>query len=68
MELQKIKMVVSAAWVAVTLAIAIAAQVPWPFQFAIGALALLPPLALLLWWTDPAQTMTEAIDEVRRGR
>ena len=68
MELQRIKMIVAASWVLVTLAIAIAAQVTWPLQIAIAALGVLPPLALLLWWNDPAQTMTEAIDEVRRGR
>ena len=34
-----------------------------PFLF-----LLLPPLALLLWWNEPGQTMTETIDEVRRGR
>jgi hypothetical protein len=41
----------------------------WPFQLAVSALGLLPPPALLLlWWNVPAQTMTEGIDEVRRGR
>jgi len=40
----------------------------WQLQLAITALGLLPPLALLLWWNEPAQTMTQAIDEVRRGR
>jgi hypothetical protein len=67
MHLQRIKMIVSAAWVVLTLAFAIAIQVPWPLQLAIAAFGLLPPLALLLWWNDPAQTMTESIDEVRRG-
>jgi hypothetical protein len=68
MELQRIKMIVAASWVLVALATAIAAQGSWPLQVAIAALGVLPPLALLLWWNDPAQTMTEAIDEVRRGR
>ena len=68
MQLQRIKMIVSTVWVGTTVAAAIAAQVAWPFQLAIAAVGLLPPLALLLWWNEPAQTMTEAIDEVRRGR
>ena len=68
MELQRIKMIVSASWVLTTLAVAIAADLTWPLQLAIAALGLLPPLALLVWWNEPAQTMTEAIDEVRRGR
>jgi hypothetical protein len=68
MQLQRIKMVVAASWMLVTLAVAIAARVTWPLHLAIAALGLLPPLALLLWWNEPGQTTTEAIDEVRRGR
>jgi hypothetical protein len=68
MQLQPIKMVVSTSWVALILALAIGVQVVWPLQIAVAALAVLPPLALLVWWNEPAQTMTEAIDEVRRGR
>lgn len=68
MQLQRIKMIVAASWMLVALAIAIATRVTWPLQLAIAALGLLPPLALLLWWNEPSQTMTEAIDEVRRGR
>jgi hypothetical protein len=68
MELQRIKMTVSAAWVSLALVFAIAAQVAWPFHLAIAAIGLLPPLALLLWWNEPRQTMTQSIDEIRRGR
>ena len=68
MELQSLKRIVSAFWVVLTLAIAIAAQVTGPIQILIAALGVLPPLALLLWWNEPAQTTAEAIDEVRRGR
>ena len=66
MELHKIKMIVSAVWVFTMLAVAVAAPLTWPLQIAIVAFGLLPPLALLLWWTDPAQTMSEAINEARR--
>ena len=68
MQLQRIKMLVAASWMLVTLAIAIAARVSWPLHLATLAVGVLPPLALLLWWNEPDQTMTEAIDEVRRGR
>jgi hypothetical protein len=68
MQLQKIKMILAASWVLVTLATAITARVTWPLHLVVAALGLLPPLALLLWWNEPRQTMTEAIDEVRRGR
>ena len=68
MQLQRIKMLVAASWMLVTLMVAIAARVSWPLHLAIAAVGLLPPLALLLWWNEPDQTMTEAIDEVRRGR
>lgn len=68
MQLQQIKMIVAASWVLVALTIAIAARVTWPFHLAIAALGFLPPLALLLWWNEPAQTMTEAIDEARHRR
>ena len=61
-------MIVAASWVLVALVIAIGARVSWPLYVAIAVLGLLPPLALLLWWNEPDQTMTEAIDEVRRGR
>ena len=68
MQFQRIKMIVAAIWVLVTLAIGIAAGVTWPLYLGIVALAILPPVALLLWWNEPDQTMAEAIDEARRGR
>jgi hypothetical protein len=68
MELLTIKRTVAASWVALTLIGAVMAQITGPLQFAIAALALLPPLALLLLWNDPAPTTTEAINEVRRRR
>jgi len=67
MDLQKIKMTVAASWVALTLMVALQAQATWPFPLAIATVGLLPPLALLLWWNEPTPTMTEAIDEIRRG-
>jgi hypothetical protein len=68
MPLQRIKMIVSCSWVLLTLTIAIAVQVSGPLQIAAAALCLLPPLALLLWWNEPAPTMAESIDAARRQR
>jgi len=68
MTLPNIKMLVAVSWVAVTLVVTIAAGVTGPLLLMIAAVAVLPPLALLLWWNDPAQTMTEAINEIRRQR
>ena len=68
MPLQRIKIIVSVSLVVISLALAIATNATWPVQLAIAALGFLPALAVLLWWNDPAQTMTEAINEVRRGR
>jgi len=64
MKLQRIKMIVSAAWMFVTLGLAVTIGVNGPLLLLVAALCLLPPLALLLWWNEPAQTMAEAIDEV----
>jgi hypothetical protein len=68
MELHTIKGMIATAWLTITLIVALSAQVAWPLQFAFAALGLLPPLALLLLWNEPDQTMTQAINEVRRGR
>jgi len=68
MTLPHIKMFVAVGWVAITLVGTIAARVTGPLLLMIAAVGLLPPLAMLLWWNDPAQTMTESIDEIRRQR
>ena len=66
MQLERIKWVVAAAWV--TSAVILGLFVPdltWQIWAVFIALAVLPPLALLFWWTDPAQTMSETISEAR---
>ena len=68
MELHTIKRTIAAAWVVLILIVALMAQVTGPLQLAIAALGLLPPLALLFLWNEPAQTMTQAIREARRSR
>ena len=67
MQLERIKWAFSAAWVMAAVVLGLFVRdLTWPIWAAFIALAVLPPLALLLWWTDPAQTMSETISEVRR--
>lgn len=66
MELQKIKMIVSAGWVLTVLAVAIGTNMSWPFQIGLALVGLLPPLALLMWWNEPSQTLSESINKARR--
>jgi|SoiMethySBSTD1v2_1073268.scaffolds.fasta_scaffold09396_7 hypothetical protein len=68
MELQTIKRTIAVGWVALMVIVALTARVSWPLQFVIAALGVLPALALLLLWNEPAQTMTQAINEARRNR
>ena len=68
MTLQRIKMTLSVVWVlaALVLAVALGADVSRSTMMAIAAAGLLPPLAILLLWNEPPQTMSESIDEARR--
>ena len=67
MQLERIKWVVTGAWVTAAAILGLfVGDVTWQMWAAFIALAVLPPLALLLWWTDPAQTMSETISEARR--
>jgi hypothetical protein len=66
MTLQNIKMIVSGVWMLTALVIAMVADVSWLAGIAIAALGVLPPLALLLWWNEPAQTMSESIRQAQQ--
>lgn len=68
MTLQRIKMTLSAVWVfaAVVFAVALGAEVSPTAMMALAAGGLLPPLAILLLWNEPAQTMSESIREAKR--
>ncbi|MET0213519.1 MAG: hypothetical protein ABW292_10975 [Vicinamibacterales bacterium] len=66
MTLQNIKMIVSGVWMLTALVIVIIADVSWLAGIAIVALGVLPPLALLLWWNEPAQTMSESIRKAQQ--
>ena len=66
MTLQNIKMIVSGVWMLTALVIVIIADVSWLAGIAIAALGVLPPLALLLLWNEPAQTMSESIRKAQQ--
>lgn len=66
MELQHIKMAVASLWVLTAVVIAIAIDPSWIVGIALAAVGLLPPLAILLLWNHPVQTMSERIREGRR--
>jgi hypothetical protein len=66
MELQHIKMTASTLWMLTAVVIAIVADLSWTGGIALASFGLLPPLAILLLWNDPAQTITESIHEARR--
>ena len=64
MTLHTIKRIVSLLWISLALAIGMAADVSSSGAMtALAALGVLPPLALLLLWNDPSQTMSESIRE-----
>ena len=64
MSLQLIKMSASAAWVliATVVAIALAVDMSWTKGLMLAGFGLLPPLAILFLWNEPAQTMSESIN------
>jgi len=66
MQIQPIKMIVGGVWALAVFAIAMAFDVSGLGVLAVAAFALLPPLALLLLWNEPAQTMSESINQARR--
>jgi hypothetical protein len=67
MKLERIKRLLTSAWVMAAVILGLfLGDVTWQISAAVIALAVLPPLALLLWWNDPAQTMSEAINDARR--
>jgi len=66
MTLQRIKMTVSAIWVLIAVVVAFSVDLSWTRGIALTAFGLLPPLALLLLWNEPATTMSESINEGRR--
>jgi hypothetical protein len=66
MQLERIKWIVAGAWVIAAVVVGLfVTDLTWQMWVALIALTVVPPLALLFWWTDPAQTMSETISEAR---
>jgi hypothetical protein len=67
MELRKIKSAAAAVWVLAAIVVGLVAGVmSLGGLVLLAALGLLPPLALLLLWNDPSQSMSESIQQGRR--
>ena len=67
MQLERIKWAFGGAWILAAVVLGLTVRdLAWQIWAGFIALASLPPLALVLWWTDPAQTMSETIHEARR--
>jgi hypothetical protein len=67
MGLRQIKSTVAAVWVLGAIVVGLVAGVTSPGGLvALAALGLLPPLALLLLWNHPSQSMSESIQQGRR--
>ena len=67
MELQHIKSIAAAGWILAAGLVGLAGGVTSPGTMVVlAALGLLPPMALLLLWNHPSQTMSESIQQVRR--
>jgi hypothetical protein len=67
MGIRQIKSSVAVVWVLAAIVIGLIAGVTSPGGLvALAALGLLPPLALLLLWNDPSQSMSESIQQGRR--
>jgi hypothetical protein len=68
MSLQQIKMSAAATWVAIAtvIGIALAVDMSWTKGLMLVGFGLVPPLAIPLLWNEPAQTMSESINDARR--
>lgn len=66
MQLQSIKMIACSMWALAILATAVALGASGAGIAAAAVFGLLPPLAILLLWNEPAQTMSEIINKARR--
>jgi ABC-type nickel/cobalt efflux system permease component RcnA len=67
MKLQQIKTVLAAVWVFAVIVVFIgsAHATSTSDRLLLVAFALLPPVAMWLWWQDPSQTLSESIHGVR---
>ena len=66
MPLQRIKRLVSVGWLVAVIVVAFAIELSLASAIALAAVGVLPPLALLLLWNEPAPSMSETITQARR--
>ena len=67
MRIKQIKLTSAIVWVAAAAVVGLLAGVSSPGGMALlAAFALLPPLAMMLLWTEPQETMSESIRGGRR--
>jgi hypothetical protein len=66
MDFQHIRMPVSALWVLTAVVIATVSDLSWSEGIALTTFGLLPPLAIVFLWRDPAQTLSQSVQEARR--
>ena len=66
MPLQHIKMTLAGLWVLTALVVSLAFDRSWTVGLVLAVFGLLPPLAILVLWNEPAQTMSERIREAQR--
>lgn len=67
MQLHHIKRLLAGSWFIAIVGIGFAGDVASPgARIALAAFALLPPLALMRFWTHPVPTMSESINQARR--
>ena len=67
MQLQHRKALVAAVWAILVIAVMVGTGhvTSLADRLTLGLFAVLPPLAMWLWWNAPARTMSESIHDVR---
>jgi hypothetical protein len=65
-QLSNMKMLAAGGWVLIVFVAAVTIGVSGTGTIAAAAFGFLPPLALLLLWNDPPQTLSESINKARR--
>ena len=67
MKMLHYKTILATVWVLAIAAIGVAMQVTSaPLIVVLVAVALLPPMAMMWLWQDPAQSLSESIHQARR--
>lgn len=69
MQLNLIKAIIAAAWVFAAFGIMLGPDhLTRIDRLTLAILAVVPPVAMWFWWTEPSRTMSEDIHDVRNGR